>query len=179
MSVRFVKVLFAASLALGLTACAKKPRYKIVHPTKQELREDYTGLLNKTGAQVAIQGETVKIMVPSDILFKERSANLGECALPMLRRIGAYLPLFNPSTIKVAGYTDDSEPEKFQKLLSARQAQVVVDTLWPHGMGSAMAFAEGYGSSYPISSNESSTGRSLNRRLEIGFKFYPSTRPFD
>lgn len=179
MSVRFVKVLFAAGLALGLTACAKPPRYQIVHPTKQELREDYKGLLNQTGAQVAIQGQTVKIMVPSDILFKERSANLSDCAMPMLQRIAGYLPLYNPATIKVAGFTDDSEPEKFQKLLSARQAQVIVETLWPHGMGSSMAFAQGFGSSYPISSNESSTGRSINRRIEIGFRFHPSTRPFD
>ena len=179
MLVRYVKVMLATFLLLSLAACASPPRYKVKKLTNAEVREDYIGLLTKTGAQVAVQGETVKVMVPSDILFKERSANLRHCAFPMLRRIGVFLPLYNPENIQVSAYTDTSEPEKFQKLLSSRQAQVVINSLWPRGIRASMVYAEGYGSSYPIASNDTSSGREINRRVEFVFRYYPIYRTFD
>ncbi len=176
---RCCQCFLAVFFAFALVACAKPPRYKIVKPSKAKLREDYIGLLQDHGVQVAIQGETAKLIIPDALLFNPRSANFNQCANDTLDRIGGYLPLYETSSIKVAGYTDDEGSMKFLKLLSARQAQVVADRLWPNGIGSSMVFAEGYGPSYPIARNNSDTNRELNRRVEMSFKFYRTLRPYD
>lgn len=176
---RFVNVTCMLVLALCITACSKPPRYRVIVPSKEALQQDYIGLLTKTGAQVAQQGETIKIMVPSNLLFKTRSANFKDDAFTMLGRLAAFLPLYNPASIQVSGYTDDSQDEKFQRLLTERQAQVIIDILWPHGIGASMTYAMGYGSSFPIALNNNDTGRELNRRIEIAFRYHRELRPYD
>lgn len=173
------QLLLGCLIVLSLVGCAKPPRYKVVKPSKAQLREDYIGLLEDHGVQVATQGETVKIIIPSAKLFNPRSANFSSHAQDTLDRLGGLLPLYDTSSIKIAGYSDDSGREKFLRLLTARQAQVVQDRLWPNGIGASLAYAEGYGSSYPISSNDSETGRELNRRIEIGLRYYRTLRPYD
>ena len=179
MLVRFVNVFCLLAIVLCLSACSKPPRYTVIVPSKEALQQDYIGLLNKTGAQVAQQGDTVKVMIPSDMLFKTRSANLQEDAWPMLGRLAAFLPLYNPASIQVSGYTDDSQDEKYQHLLTERQAQTIIDVLWPNGVGASMTYAMGYGSAFPIALNDSDTGRELNRRIEVVFRYHQEFRPYD
>lgn len=168
-----------ASLLCLVSGCAKHVTYKVRHPSVSELREDYIGLLKQSGVQVATQGETVKLVIPSDYLFAPRSANLVSGAYPVLGRVAAFLPLYQTDSIQVAGYSDDKAPHGFLKMLTERQAQKVINLLWPKHMDAGMAYATGYGSAYPIASNTSEMGRILNRRIEIGFQYFRKQKLYD
>lgn len=167
-------------LAFFLSGCSgNHANYRIKRPPIEKLRQDYIALLKLSGVQVAIQGESVKLIIPSDYLFKPRSANLKKQAYLILARVARFLPLYQTDSIQVSAYTDDRASDDFLKLLTERQAQVVINQLWPKHMDASMVYAAGYGSAYPISSNASDTGRGLNRRIEIGFRYFPVRKLYD
>ena len=51
--------------------------------------------------------------------------------------------------------------------LSRKRAEAVVDFLISHGINSSRTLYRGFGSTKPISSNDSEDGRQLNRRVEF------------
>jgi outer membrane protein OmpA-like peptidoglycan-associated protein len=169
-----LKWMFLAVLALSLIACARShPNYSVVTPTVQTLRADHIGLLQRTGVQVVQQGQSMQLILPSDVLFAPRSANLVSRAYPMLARVGDLLPLYQTESIRVAAYTGNSMPHRFAHLLSERQAQSVTEYLWPKKLNAALIYAVGAGARHPIASNTAMAGQSVNRRVVISWRFYP------
>jgi outer membrane protein OmpA-like peptidoglycan-associated protein len=68
---------------------------------------------------------------------------------------------------EVAGYTDKIGSDKYNKKLSQRRAQAVVDYLVSKGVERNNLKIVGYGKEHPIATNETAEGRSMNRRVEI------------
>jgi len=74
----------------------------------------------------------------------------------------------NPSLkIEVRGHTDNLGDEKYNIKLSRDRARAVVDFLRSKQIATGRLRYKGMGSSEPIASNASETGRSQNRRVEI------------
>jgi len=69
--------------------------------------------------------------------------------------------------IKVAGHTDASGRKQINLELSRKRATAVTSYLIDRGVSRQQLFAQGYGSSQPIASNESDEGRARNRRIEL------------
>lgn len=77
----------------------------------------------------------------------------------------------NPSdNISVEGHTDSTGSDAYNSQLSQRRARAVADYLAAHGVSASRLHAVGKGESYPVASNDTSAGRSQNRRVEVTAK---------
>jgi len=69
--------------------------------------------------------------------------------------------------IQIVGHSSSEGAEDYNRDLSQRRAQSVVDALVALGIAQDAISAAGLGEDEPIASNENEAGRSLNRRVEI------------
>lgn len=72
--------------------------------------------------------------------------------------------------IEISGHTDNTGSAKLNNSLSKERAAAVVAYLKSKGVSSSRMTSEGYGSTQPIASNASSSGRQQNRRTEFEIK---------
>ncbi|MBL93430.1 MAG: hypothetical protein CMH56_16640 [Myxococcales bacterium] len=77
--------------------------------------------------------------------------------------------LSNPSIgqILIEGHTDNVGAEEYNLELSQKRAAAVRDYLIEAGIPAQQLGAKGYGSSKPVSSNDSASGRAKNRRVNF------------
>ena len=74
----------------------------------------------------------------------------------------------NPSfTVEVYSFADARGRDEYNKELSLRRAQSVLDYLQGKGIDPARMVAKGFGESMPAASNDDEEGRQLNRRTEF------------
>jgi OOP family OmpA-OmpF porin len=74
------------------------------------------------------------------------------------------------ANIEIAGHTDTDGDDGFNKALSEKRAQAVVDYLVKAGLPADRFKATGYGSLQPVASNDSDEGKAQNRRIEFVVK---------
>nr|WP_224998189.1 OmpA family protein [Cesiribacter sp. SM1] len=75
----------------------------------------------------------------------------------------------NPDmVVEISGHTDNVGGKEYNKQLSQRRAQAVVDYVVQKGISKSRVSAKGYGEERPIASNDDEKeGRMLNRRVEF------------
>jgi OOP family OmpA-OmpF porin len=74
----------------------------------------------------------------------------------------------NPSLkVEIEGHTDSTGSAAFNQTLSEQRAGAVMNYFTSNGISSARLSARGYGPSRPAASNDTSTGRAMNRRVEL------------
>ena len=104
-----------------------------------------------------------------NIRFGENSAELEGDALKDLDIIFQIL-LSDPNLqLTVGGYTDSTSNEEYNNKLSAQRSNACKNFLIKKGIDNKRIKAIGYGSSQPLSDNQSEEGRQLNRRVEFIF----------
>jgi len=69
--------------------------------------------------------------------------------------------------VNIDGYTDSVGTATYNRQLSQRRAQSVLQYLKVHGMHSQSFNAQGHGAADPVASNANAEGRAQNRRVEI------------
>ncbi|MGH9363017.1 MAG: OmpA family protein, partial [Thermoanaerobaculia bacterium] len=70
----------------------------------------------------------------------------------------------------VQGHTDSVGSDAYNEQLSERRASSVERYLTQRGVDGRRIAAEGYGEGYPVASNQTQSGRQLNRRVDILLK---------
>ncbi len=177
-----IKLLLITLVALGLTACAKK---KVYHapppppPTVKQLRHQAIRQLELNNVQVIHLGETMRLVLRSDDMFQPDSANLRDCARQTLVTVAQLLRLYEKVNVKVAAYTDEQGKYDRQQALTTRQAQVISTFLWSHGVDARLMYAVGFNRLNAVDWNGSATGRSMNRRVEISFSYFPIVKSYN
>ena len=114
------------------------------------------------------------LFVESKIEFSIGSARITEQSAPLLDQLGQAIEACNVD-ITVEGHTDSTGSASLNDGLSMARANAVRDAMIVRGIPAARIFAEGYGSSRPVSSNDTQDGRNQNRRIE--FKVRTSDTP--
>ena len=69
--------------------------------------------------------------------------------------------------VMVAGHTDSDGDDAYNKDLSQRRAQSVVDYLASQGVDRNNMIAKGFGEEQPIAGNDDAQGKAQNRRVEL------------
>jgi outer membrane protein OmpA-like peptidoglycan-associated protein len=107
-------------------------------------------------------------MILNFVYFDFNSAQLQNESFDELNRLKQFL-MGNPDTsIEIAGHTDSVGPKEYNKQLSQKRAQAIVDFLISEGIPSERLIAQGYGEEDPLASNDDEDeGRELNRRVEM------------
>lgn len=114
--------------------------------------------------------DTLKVndtFILENIYFEFEKANLNENSYPTLLKLSDYLKLHKTVKIEIQGHTDNIGSKEFNDTLSFERAKNVRSFLVENGISENRLNFIGYGYEKPISSNDTDSGRQLNRRVEI------------
>ena len=103
----------------------------------------------------------------SDILFDFDSAIIKPEYYPVLADITFVLNSNPDLKIEIQGNTDNFGPESYNKMLSEKRAQAVKEYMVGKGIKSERLKAVGFGATRNVASNETESGRALNRRIDF------------
>lgn len=106
----------------------------------------------------------------NNIFFDEGKSALRDESELELRRMIDILMTHNQYKFEIGGHTDNSAADAQNKYLSEYRAKTVYTFLINHGIPENRISFKGYGSKYPIDSNDTPIGRQNNRRVEITIK---------
>jgi chemotaxis protein MotB len=121
--------------------------------------------------------EKIKIVIPQKSLFPTPgSAWLTPKGTKLVKKVGAVIKGLTPSTIEVAGHTDNSYamdpktsayPSNWH--LALARALSVLQTMEELHVKRDTMFASSYGDTRPIADTATEAGKAMNRRVEIVF----------
>ncbi len=103
----------------------------------------------------------------NEINFEVGKADIQSSSFGILDEIAAALGVNPQLKVVVEGHTDSTGPHAFNRDLSQRRAQAVVDYLVGKGVSPSRLSAQGYGPDRPIADNATKLGRSKNRRVQF------------
>lgn len=110
---------------------------------------------------------TKKRLVLKDVFFDFDSATLRRSDMSKLDSVAASLGDWGRVRIEVGGHTDSMGSEALNRDLSKARAEAVRAYLISKGIEADRLEAVGHGSSKPIASNSTISGRVINRRVEL------------
>ena len=101
------------------------------------------------------------------VLFETGKARLNDRAREALARFAGIVGVYPSMRMRIEGHTDSTGSLEFNRTLSYERAASVRDYLVGQGVNSANIEIAGMGPDQPVASNETSEGRTRNRRVEI------------
>ena len=128
-----------------------------------ELRRQTAG----TGVEVSRDGDVIKLNLPDGVTFDFGKANLKSQFYPALDNVAGTLAEFNQTIVEVSGHTDSVGSDAANQTLSVQRANAVGNYLIGRGLVRERFEIVGFGETRPVASNDSDSGRALNRRVEI------------
>ena len=108
-----------------------------------------------------------EIVTLGNIYFEHDRTDFMPRALVQLNDLLDFLRQYPTVQIEVIGHTDNVGTPEYNQQLSMRRSAAVVAWLKSKGISAKRMKSSGFGASQPVSSNYSSSGRGLNRRVEI------------
>ena len=107
------------------------------------------------------------IVSMSDVLFDTGKYSLKPGAREKLAKVAGILLAYPGLNIEVGGYTDNVGGDAMNQTLSENRAGSVRDYLVNQGVATNSVSSKGFGNSLPVATNDNSTGRQQNRRVEL------------
>ena len=131
--------------------------------------------LEGTGVSVTRIGDNITLNMPGNVTFAVDSADISANFYPVLDSVALVLNEFGKTFIEVAGHTDNTGSHAYNQSLSERRANSVVSYFISREVMGDRFIPVGAGETRPIATNDTTEGRSLNRRVEI--TIVPLTAP--
>lgn len=131
----------------------------------------FQSLIDGGKLSVSVSRGRMVIQLPQDILFQSGSATIGADGRSTLSEVGGVLAEFTDRSFQVEGHTDNVPiatarfPSNWE--LSTARALSVVQLLVQGGVQAQNISGAGFGEFHPVTANDTSEGRRLNRRIEI------------
>ena len=154
---------------------ASNLRQQLSSTTDQVLNlgEEVRRLHDQVRGQDLTQLATLPRTLTGGVTFDHRRSTLSEDSRKLLNEAAAILQRYPEVQIIIEGYTDNVGNAGFNRLLSEHRATAVRDYLIEHGIDSARLVAVGRGAENPVASNNTLSGRALNRRIEFHLSQLP------
>lgn len=130
------------------------------------LRQELEG----TGVRVERIGDSIRLIMPGNITFPTNSYVIQSGFYPVLDSVTKVLIKFDKTVVSVDGFTDSTGSFEYNQNLSERRAASVSQYLSGGGVNALRLQSRGYGERYPVASNETASGRALNRRVEVNIR---------
>jgi OmpA-OmpF porin, OOP family len=112
----------------------------------------------------ALKGEG---SVLQNIFFDVDKYELKEKSFTELEKIVRFLTENPQISIEIGGHTDKTGNAAYNKQLSEKRAMSVYNYILGKGINPKRLSAKGFGSATPVASNDTDSGRQLNRRIEF------------
>lgn len=123
--------------------------------------------LRNSGVSVTRSGDSIILNMPNNVTFDTNSSTLKPIGTQTLTSVALVLKEYNKTAINIVGHTDSTGSNAVNQTLSLNRANSVANLLIQQGISANRMYAYGAGSSQPIASNTTDTGRAQNRRVEI------------
>jgi outer membrane protein OmpA-like peptidoglycan-associated protein len=107
------------------------------------------------------------VLTLGDVLFDTGRAELKSGSGRNLDQLAQFLVEHPTRRVQIDGFTDSVGTDSYNEELSQRRANAVREALIARGIEASRIGTEGYGKSYPVANNADSSGRQLNRRVEV------------
>lgn len=130
----------------------------------QQQADDLQRQIAELNARATERGLVVTL---GDLLFDTGKADLKSGAARNLARLAAFLNRYKDRSVLIEGHTDSVGNADYNLGLSHRRADSVKSWLVSQGVDPARLVTSGKGESLPVASNDSASGRQLNRRVEV------------
>lgn len=139
----------------------------LVGSTLDKQNEELRRALVGTGVQVQKTGDSIQLIMASDVTFKTDQADVRASFYPALNSVAIVLKKYNKTSITITGFTDNVGTAAYNQELSERRAQSVGSYLASQGVSQNRIYTQGRGERNPIASNSTVQGRAMNRRVEV------------
>ncbi|KIQ95894.1 OmpA family protein [Lysobacter sp. A03] len=130
---------------------------------ERALRDQMAG----TGVDIVRQGDNITLNMPDNITFGFDKSDLQPQFYPVLDNLARTLSEYNQTIIEVAGHTDSVGSDSYNQGLSVRRAESVGNYLMSRGVVRDRFIITGAGKTRPVASNDTESGRAMNRRVEL------------
>ncbi len=130
---------------------------------EEELRQE----LSDTGIQVIREGDTLRLVMPSNITFATGQSSITSDFYPILDDLASVLTHYDKTILYIEGHTDDVGSFEMNQNLSEMRAISVRDGLLNRQVHPNRLATQGYGETRPLVANNSTQNRAMNRRVEI------------
>ena len=107
------------------------------------------------------------VMTFGDVLFNTDKAQLKPDGMRNVQKLAEILRQNPQRVVLIEGFTDSTGSAAHNQELSERRALSVSTALIDMGIGRDRITNRGYGAAYPVASNDTASGRQLDRRVEI------------
>jgi outer membrane protein OmpA-like peptidoglycan-associated protein len=130
---------------------------------EEELRKDLKG----SGALIKNTGDQLIVTLPEAITFDVDSSKVRYSLKDSLIKLSKSLNKYPNTYVEIIGHTDNVGDQSYNQKLSTRRAESVSSVLAQNGIPRSRIKAYGRGELEPTMTNNTSKGRSSNRRVEI------------
>ena len=128
-----------------------------------ELRQELQG----SGVQVQRNGDQLELIMPGNITFNTNEYSIRPNFNPVLDSVSQVLAKYVDTRLRVTGHTDSTGSRDYNYNLSDRRANSVANYLAANGIDQGRLITQGVGPDQPIASNDTESGRAMNRRVEL------------
>lgn len=139
----------------------------LAHDNADQARKDSEELRRQIAELNAKNTERGLVVTLGDMLFETGKSTLKSNAAENLEKLANFLKTYPDRTLLIEGHTDNVGSDVSNRLLSQRRADSVRFYLLEQGIVANRLEAVGKGENYPVASNDSISGRALNRRVEV------------
>ncbi len=153
----------AALIGAGIGALAGGGVGFYMDQQEAKLRRQLQG----TGVQVVRDGDNIILNMPGNITFDTDSTVVKPDFMEVLHSVSLVLDEYDKTYVDVMGHTDSTGSDSYNMQLSQGRAQSVASVLTQKGVDPVRLVVRGYGEQHPIASNDTASGRAMNRRVEI------------
>jgi outer membrane protein OmpA-like peptidoglycan-associated protein len=133
----------------------------------EKTKADVEQFLKDLSELQAKQTERGIVLTLSDVLFAFGRADLSPGAVRNVDKLASFLEKHPERNVLIEGHTDSIGSDEFNLVLSQRRADAVKDVLLAKGISPDRILTKGYGKQFPVASNDTDSGRQLNRRVEV------------
>jgi outer membrane protein OmpA-like peptidoglycan-associated protein len=166
----------ASSAAAVSAAQADADRARLI--AQQAQQNEHQADIDKVAMRAQLSEQLNKILATrdsarglivsmSDVLFDTGQFSLKSGAREKLAKVAGILIAYPSLNIEVGGYTDNVGGDDMNQKLSENRAGAVRDYLVVQGVSASSVSAKGFGNTLPVASNDNSSGRQENRRVEL------------
>ena len=146
------------------TGCPTPRTYAPTKPRRTNNYADEDGCPDEQSVRVV--GD--KIVLDDRVHFRTNSHVIREVSHPLLERLSKLVSEHPEYThIAIEGHADLRGEAKFNKELSQRRAESVLEFMVEHGVARDRLSAEGFGSERPLVNDKTEHAYLLNRRVEF------------
>ena len=154
---------------IGALAGGGAGYYMDVQETKLRQR------LQASGVSVTRAGDEIVLNMPGNITFDSGSASVKSNFYEVLNSVVLVLNEYPKSLVDIFGHTDSTGSSQMNQQLSENRAASVGQYFISQGVINRRIATKGFGERHPVTTNDSSAGRSSNRRVEIRISPLTST----